>query len=328
MYSNEAELQQIVCDKPELLKHGQHSADIFFIDREVTVPSGRIDILAFDKNGTVFIIEAKLNRNMQSRREVLGQLFDYFSDIHGLSYFEFNSLTNRKLENIIKEGKFEESIRENIENNLKNNGVKLFIVVDESNDNLEKILASIKDFIKIDIEVIVIQKDNDGKLRSFRVGKIRINPKPSGGNRSHKLIRSPNSDRNFEELAEVEEYWNRNYPHKTTNNQRGIKHHYHQIFFWGKFPHYEFLDYSTLTSHTNQIGVEFHIEAAKKKYPKLFQELQQFQQINLPKEIEFRTNFSGSLRILFSYGTPKETICASMDKLIKLTKDFIGKKMM
>jgi len=319
MYSDEAELQKIVYERPDLLKSEQQSADIYSIDREVTVPSGRIDVLDIDKNGTVLIIEVKLNKNLQLRREVLGQLLDYYSDIQGLSYYELNSLTNRKLENIIKKGEFEEETREKIEYNLKNDGIKLMIVTDESNDNLEKILAADKN----NIDLIVIQKDDDGKVRSSR-GTKRINPKPSGG----KPPRPPNYDGNLKELAEVEEYWNKHYPHKTNPtyngevNNKGEGNRHHPINFWGSFPHYEFLDHGK----EQKIGVEFHIEKAKYKYPNLYQELKQFQ-LTLPQEIEFSTDRSGSLRILFPYGTPKETICEGMDKLIKLTKDFIDKRM-
>jgi len=103
---------------------------------------------------------------------------------------------------------------------------------------------------------------------------------------------------------------------------RGEKYRYHQICFWGAFPHYEFLDHR----NKQQIGVEFHVEKAKYKYPNLRQELQQFH-LTLPQEIEFIPIELGPLRILYPYGTAKETICEGMDKLIKLTKDFIDKKM-
>jgi hypothetical protein len=168
MYRDEAELQQIVYNRPDLLDPKRQSADIYSIAREVKLPSGgKIDVLCIDKDGTVILIEVKLYRNPAIRREVLAQIHDYFIGLKCLSYFDLDDLTHGKLETVINNGEFEKTIRRTIDNNLKNNGIRLIIVVDEFNDDLRERVLSLRDNFIID--VIEIKKGNDGKPYSSKM---------------------------------------------------------------------------------------------------------------------------------------------------------------
>lgn len=55
---------------------------------ELAVPSGYIDNLMVTPDGGIVVIETKLWRNPQARREVVGQVLDYAKDLAGLGYEE------------------------------------------------------------------------------------------------------------------------------------------------------------------------------------------------------------------------------------------------
>lgn len=53
---------------------------------ELPVPSGYIDNLMLTPDGGIVIVETKLWRNPEARREVVGQVLDYAKDLSGFSY--------------------------------------------------------------------------------------------------------------------------------------------------------------------------------------------------------------------------------------------------
>src|SRR5262249_29505379 len=56
---------------------------------ELPTAHGYIDNLMMTSSGDIVIVEAKLWRNPQARREVVGQALDYASCLFGMSYEEF-----------------------------------------------------------------------------------------------------------------------------------------------------------------------------------------------------------------------------------------------
>jgi len=81
---NEHALQELLANHPELLPVQALRNDIgvlLCVGREVAVPSGIIDNLYLSTDGCPVIVETKLWRNPQARREVLSQTLDYVKDI-------------------------------------------------------------------------------------------------------------------------------------------------------------------------------------------------------------------------------------------------------
>ncbi|MDA1166016.1 MAG: hypothetical protein O3B13_23200 [Planctomycetota bacterium] len=77
-------LQDLLADHPELLPVRDIRDDVgslLCIGREVAVSSGAIDILYLSTQGYPVVVETKLWRNPQARREVLSQTLDYVKDI-------------------------------------------------------------------------------------------------------------------------------------------------------------------------------------------------------------------------------------------------------
>lgn len=73
----EERLQQLVVNDISVV-----DPELMVIGREVTTPGGRIDVLAIDQNGNLAVVELKRDR---TPREVVAQILDYASWVHGLT---------------------------------------------------------------------------------------------------------------------------------------------------------------------------------------------------------------------------------------------------
>ena len=167
-YKNEEELQELLFKNPGLLD--EEKSDLVNIKREVAVKrrndnsqTGRIDILGVTPSGIITLVEVKLKRNGQSRREVLAQIIDYISILSDYSYYELDAATDGKLSEAISSFENNEELPRTIENNLRNGSVRLIIAVDEANDDLHRIIEFVvKHNFRVDLIEIKKIKNGDG----------------------------------------------------------------------------------------------------------------------------------------------------------------------
>ncbi len=88
-------LQDLVENNPEILPITEIEpafAPMVSVGREVTTLSGYIDNLLLSPQGNLIIVETKLWRNPEARREVVGQIIDYAKDV---SHWTFEELEEK-----------------------------------------------------------------------------------------------------------------------------------------------------------------------------------------------------------------------------------------
>ena len=90
-FQNEDWLQQLLFDHPELIPFEE--IDPLFrnsvaVAREVESGSGPVDIVYVNPDGLLTLVETKLWRNPEARREVVAQLINYASQFASMSYDE------------------------------------------------------------------------------------------------------------------------------------------------------------------------------------------------------------------------------------------------
>ena len=102
-------LQALIFEHPELLPIAQIEpgfGTIVPIGREVPCSHGSIDNLYVTPSGEIVLVEAKLWRNVQARREVVAQALDYVSSLMTMGYEAFEAAVrtaNRSLERSLYE---------------------------------------------------------------------------------------------------------------------------------------------------------------------------------------------------------------------------------
>lgn len=160
-YKDEAELQALLFEHPELLSN--EGTELVSIMREVQTEAGRIDVLAMTASGEVTIVEVKLNRNAQSRREVLAQIIDYISALTDYSYYRLDKATKGLLSDAVSDFENAEELPRKIEDNLQNGLVRLVIAVDEVNDDLRRLVGFMANHTNLRVDLIEIKKYINGQ---------------------------------------------------------------------------------------------------------------------------------------------------------------------
>ena len=91
---NEAWLQHLLADHPQALPITEIEP---FLEKavpiclELNTKAGPIDLLLVSPRGDIVVVECKLWRNPQARREVVGQILDYAKELPHLSYEGFEA---------------------------------------------------------------------------------------------------------------------------------------------------------------------------------------------------------------------------------------------
>ena len=143
-YELEEDLVRIITEFPELLPGV--SADSY-VCQEFETPSGPIDVLIINANdGSITIVEAKLARNAEIRRKIIGQIIDYAASLRTLNFDEFNRRwQDRKgpnLENIMV-GDVPLSLA--VSENLQASRFTLLLAVDEINEPLKQMVVYVNE---------------------------------------------------------------------------------------------------------------------------------------------------------------------------------------
>jgi hypothetical protein len=83
-FDKEERLQDLLEHYPGLVLAGTSDEEgrvIWTIGREVGVPSGSIDLLLLDSTGHLWVVETKLAKNAEVRKQVVGQVLAYAADV-------------------------------------------------------------------------------------------------------------------------------------------------------------------------------------------------------------------------------------------------------
>ncbi|MBM63980.1 MAG: hypothetical protein CL484_13620 [Acidobacteria bacterium] len=94
-------LQKLLFDRPDLLVTEKFDRPIIPICRELPLKSASatvfLDLFCVRDDGKPVLVECKLWRNPQARREVIGQILEYASLLQGLSFSDLEAIVGPKL---------------------------------------------------------------------------------------------------------------------------------------------------------------------------------------------------------------------------------------
>jgi hypothetical protein len=162
-YENEAELQNLVRESPELV--GASAAVVAL--REFALPNaGYLDVLLVGLDGSVTLVEAKLNRNPEIRRAVVGQLLGYAGGLWGMSYDELDGVVRgrtgsslaEQAESVAGDEEFDQvEFRARVADNLAEGAFRLVFAVDEITEDLKRAVEYLNAHTTTALEVIVLE---------------------------------------------------------------------------------------------------------------------------------------------------------------------------
>jgi len=188
-YSEEADLRGILLRDSKVVPTADilpdlEPAPIELMLKEVYLPSsGSVDLLGIDTNGSIYIIETKLFRNPQLRREVIGQVLEYAAFLEGQSINWLEGIVEKQTKGKLAQN-FEtvtdwdrENFLQNLQENLESGTFRLLIVVDEMNVALQKTINSMNSK-GWEIYALELRYFNDKKGTEILVPSVHAEKKP------------------------------------------------------------------------------------------------------------------------------------------------------
>lgn len=173
-FDEEAELQKLLAEHPELLEGTQIRPDNprrwILITREqgiaVTGDAAArwsLDVLVIDQDATPTLVEVKLGSNTDVRRKVVGQMLDYAAHAHTLNAgdlrktFDPQSGAEERLAALLKDEEIDpDTFWETVADNLKNRNIRLLFVADAIPDELAHIVDFLNEKMR-DIQVLAVE---------------------------------------------------------------------------------------------------------------------------------------------------------------------------
>jgi hypothetical protein len=142
-YENEAVLQRLIAEHPEILP-GVDPELPWVAVRELPMTVGRADVVIVDVEAKLTICECKLRTNPEVRRAVIGQIVSYAGALSNMRATEFERRAGERLGQPLidaldaqSEGEFDrQAFRAALEDNFAKGDFRLLIVVDEISDEL------------------------------------------------------------------------------------------------------------------------------------------------------------------------------------------------
>ena len=152
---NEDWIQKLIHNNPDILPISEIDTGFtpaISIGREVSTAVGYIDNLFISPDGYLTVVETKLWRNPEARREVVGQILDYAKELNKWTFTDldntvkqfnrlYNNHTNGLLETVRRHTELDETDEkffiDNVSKNLKRGRFLLLIVGDGIRESVE-----------------------------------------------------------------------------------------------------------------------------------------------------------------------------------------------
>jgi hypothetical protein len=166
-------LQQHVYRNPDIipLYDIQEDIKLLVVAREFPTPSGPIDALGIDQEGTIYVIETKLHRN-PDKRLVLAQVLDYGASLwrHTADFENFVQTLDQKalaqfgttlVDKVQSFFELEtdeaDRVLEQLRQNMNSGVLKFVVLMDRLSDRLKDLIVYINENSKFDVYAVELE---------------------------------------------------------------------------------------------------------------------------------------------------------------------------
>ncbi|KLK87252.1 hypothetical protein SZ63_11715 [Methanoculleus sediminis] len=317
-FRNEYELQEILAGHPVLLVDRGDSA-LVTICREFPLEGGFADIVLVDSNGLPVIVEVKLARNGESRREVVGRLCDSLSAMRNLTPDAVNERSAGLLEETFQSmagAEGEENpearlalVKSTFASYLRAGQVRGIIVLDAAPDDLIREFSYLNEHSDLDLRLLVVERYRLGRHEYFYHSRFLVSGETD-----------PEIKRQRLRLRLIVEMFSKMKPPIFSTHATGKENVRVYREGWPAAVCYEFGD------RGDSISIE--IQVRHKEYPKVADFLARLREhlataIPDTQRVELATDPSGWTRLQFFFGEEIDPyrIAQSMVRLCRTEKD-------
>jgi hypothetical protein len=320
-FAKEEDLELVLVGCPSLVVRDEEeaTAPVKFVARQVKLEAGELDILLVDGTGLPIVVEVKLKKNGESRREVVAQAIDYISSLTELTVDELDRQVGGKLEAALRElagtdvSKFD-LLWNQVGANLRDGRARIIIAMDNAPDDLQRILRFLAR-LEIDVQLVTISHYLSSGAGDVFVPQILVSQHTVDALPCQRGTREP-----YQELIDVIDAYNASAPQEIRAS--GAAHDYRMVRPAG-FPKGQELHYGFMRK-PNSLEVQF---TGVPKVPQVLASIAAgFEGKPLgagSESLVWDKEYKGHGRLFarFDLATEPKKVAEAMRKLIDLTKE-------
>lgn len=176
-YAAEAELQHILAEHPELIPGVTADA---VTCREFQSAAGPADVVVVDFDRQVTLVECKLAGNPQTRREIVGQMFDYASRLWKMDIEDFDARWQaRNGKSFFQPDDNGALLRDAVARNLEQGRFWMVLAVDAINEPLKRTVEYLNAMSGPETSIVAVEIDRRGGIRQAHAGVDRDGDGPN-----------------------------------------------------------------------------------------------------------------------------------------------------
>lgn len=163
-YEDEEHLERLLADEPHRIPHvPQESRAV----QQMSTIHGPIDICAVSPDGSVTIVECKLAKNSEHRRQKIGQPLDYASAIHSQGFEAFVQSWRQSGGDDLDLFLDHEGL-ERLEEKINSGSINICLAVDRIDEELRRLVEYLNRITRDDVGVTALQ------IEYVRHGNVEI----------------------------------------------------------------------------------------------------------------------------------------------------------
>ena len=163
-YNDEKHLQEILASNPTQVPG---IAEGSLAIREFPTSAGPIDICVVSPDGSITVVECKLEKNSESRRRVLGQVIDYASAIRTDGIHKFRETWSKRNKSDLETILNPDGVNA-LEENIEHGRINLCLAVDQIDDDIQRLVEYMNLITAESIMVTALQ------LAYARLGNVEV----------------------------------------------------------------------------------------------------------------------------------------------------------
>ena len=190
-FQQENELVDVLALHPSMfLAEGRHEVEL--VTRNLGLPdTGTVDLALVDREGQPVLVEVKLARYAEPRREVIAQIFDHVAAISAWTADDLDGASNGQLGHAVRSlvsDDQERAVRwRAITQNLQAGRIRIVFAVDEMTTSLQQVIDFVGAHSDIEVHVLVVDRIADAQghamydvtVHAPKVRKTRPAPTPA-----------------------------------------------------------------------------------------------------------------------------------------------------
>jgi hypothetical protein len=187
-FENEQELERLLAENPQLLVADGATPPVLLSQQLILPDAGKLDLLLLDVESIPIVVETKLTKSGDCRREVVAQAIDCISAVTQLTVAQLDDAASGAVERALRtfagdDGNDFDRRWTSLAVNLRAGRVRFIVAVDELRPSLARLIRFLAEHSNLDVQCVAVAKSREPNRDSYYaptivLDAVRTSPRP------------------------------------------------------------------------------------------------------------------------------------------------------